>query len=231
MKTRWKSSQSPLYVKVIWRKGLRHVVLFEEEHAQRAAAKATPPVARSPCQAAVEVDYTADLQRCLTRLRLENPNASQLERAIAESRQRSGRSASCEPSFAMLAADAGGAAERPHSVSVCRPDGSHCFVNDADQAESEGCSPEAFTKRILRWLSTSSVAECVEHGQLGAGGDESVVDAERRPRTSQAGGYCPKVASPEDGQYPRNAFDGGGNECHSGRPQLHIFVPIFSAET
>lgn len=220
MKTHWKSSESPLYVKVIWRKGLRHVVLFREEHRERVPLK---PTSNSDLSEPLHADTTADLEHCLTKLRLKNADKSR-------------RSVSCEPSFMLPMPSEISCAKRPHSVSVCDPDGSYYFVNPHPKAatEAEGSfSQDAFTKRILQWLSTSSISESVEkthfHPTNNSSCDETNFGAKKRPKTSHVDGNYSKIVQRPDNIYHRNSFGGLENEfSQTGRPQLHIFVPIFN---
>lgn len=220
MKTHWKSSESPLYVKVIWRKGLKHVVLFREERREKVPMK--PASAFDPFEVP-HADNTADLEHCLTKLKLKSPEKSR-------------RSVSCEPCFLLPMTSEVSCAKRPHSVSVCDPDGSYYFVNAHPKAAPEAeVSQDAFTKRILQWMSTSSMSESVEKAHflttICSSCDESKFGAKKRPKTSHVNGNYSKISAHSEDTRHRNSLGGMENEfSQSGRPQLHIFVPIFNMD-
>lgn len=216
MKSHWKSSENPLYVRIIWRKGARHVVLHDEElHVRkRKATLVTPRNEAKPVTTSGE-----NLENCLTKLKLDSKENNLPARAV-----------SCEPTFL----------RNPVCKVVTRPNysvnKSYFYVNKLQtdyapvpsEENIQDYPPDAFTDRILQWLSSSSASVDI------ISSPEHTIQINRkspfkeRPKTSP--GNATKKSANLSEDHVEEIFENEESPEQYGRPQLHVFVPIFESE-
>lgn len=212
MKSHWKSSENSLYVRIIWKKGARHVILHNDElHIRKRRS-----IHVSPRPEPTITPNDENLETCLSKLKLDNKERNIPVRAV-----------SCEPTLLCT----------PVCKVVARPsyplNTSYFYVNNLqneyhrDESQNEiidDCLPDAFTDRILQWLSSSSasvnVVSCTE--------DTIKINRKpipkERPKTSPGNGLQ-KISISENCIEEEYQDDCSVTQC--GRPQLHVFVPIF----
>lgn len=157
-----------------------------------------------------------DLETCLTKLKLDNKEQKVPPRAI-----------SCEPTFIC----------NPICKIITRPNyslsRSYFYVNNLHNECTQGTNetenhqpPDAFTDRILQWLNSSSTSvDIVTCSEDTIKITERKPPLKERPKTSPGGNGIQKVPLVQEDQYEQEC-----SSIHYGRPQLHVFVPIFEPE-
>lgn len=228
MKTHWKSSENPLYVKIIWKRGVRHAVLYNESSGLKCHCNKKKSLSSSLKIPSVAMDH--DLETCLTKLKLVAPDESTLTRAV-----------SCDPSVHESVNNifnSGRTSKSEHISNSSFLMVAHFLENLPEKYNIvENGLQDAFTERIMHWLNASSAKEHIENIVELASRSEKTNNKSRvrlkvRPKTTSVLSSTKKI------QTEKMSNDLYGRvECSfsnprqlstsCGRPQLHVFVPIF----
>lgn len=226
MKTHWKSSENPLYVKIIWKRGVRHAVLYNESSGLRCHCNKKKSLSSTLKSPSVAMDH--NLETCLTKLKLVAPDESTLTRAV-----------SCDPSLHESVDNIFNSERTSKSEHISNSTFlmvAHFIENVPEKYNVKNCQQDTFTERIMHWLNASSATERLGNivelaSESEKTNNKSRVRLKERPKTTSVLSSTKKV------QNEMSSDLYGRVECSfsnprqlttsCGRPQLHVFVPIF----
>ncbi len=217
-----------MYVKVIWRKGFPHAVLFNEESRckNRGSSHSSK---RSEFENYLSSNGASNLETCLTKLHLKQPDGNYTN-------TKTFYEPSSIPSQCRVTKT-----DRPSSVPVYDTDRFYYFVecqlDSSVQERPPNCadSPDAFTERIFQWLTSSSTFNLTNSSEFSIDGGKKKEQRETqlkpRPKTSLGIGNGLKTTNlsaigvQEFGNRVQNSEN---TVSLLGRPQLHVFLPVCS---
>ena len=229
MKAHWKSSENPLYVRIIRKQnGIRHVLLKNETGTQSFYATSSGVLRKSPSSTSPRKTMDST-EASLEEKKLEN---GLLQRETSSSRVPS--SNSCTSSRSSV-----GCVQNPIAVVV------ECFEKKTTTSEGTedylNDDPEnvAFANRILQWLHSTNVLAKHFGGRMNEAhvGNEHCCSRDRpntatillqRPlRDKKNVRFLPERLDTVDS---KPFSDSKTQSATQGRPQLHVYIPMFEKE-
>lgn len=226
MKNNWKSSENPLYVKVIWKKDERHVILFNEKPRNKAQ------FFKNSCKIRNNNEFLSlvesDLENCLTKTKLRSP-----ETRIADG------IAAYKPLFVQPIQQICKITNYTNLANICNINRSYYCVDISATSSSSAKYKSAiknhrhsdsFIERVVHWLNTTNTLNICDN-------DISVDNKKtkqtvkmllcRRPKTSLAYVKSPFFSKMSNGKKKNSFVLLEDSFTQMKRPQLHVFMPFF----
>lgn len=240
MNTHWKSSENPLYVRIVWKKsGIRHALLNNETRTHSFHFRNSSPFQQVPSSSPAK-KFKINLDTCLARTKLDTSKLSALNRPaciIHESRLAS----LDRTKFNSPSPKCAGNTNPIMFFVECLENNTVSSGDAKNDWSDDDLNKATFADRITRWLQHSSnvLSHRLNEGTFETRESDRKFRKKNRPTTATPirKNYFryqnnKRSLSEESNAVEKDNLFGDSKSLFAshGRPQLHVYIPTFEEE-